>query len=142
MSDNYPQIGKAYTWQFKMVDDGDGKTPETGLTPTLEISKGGAAFAGLTGSPAPSEIGDGWYEVVVAAADMVSRVVLKATDATSRDTDERIDVPGDWIARQVGKVSANVATGVTTFYQPDNVTPQLTMTKSTVSGTSWAYTPG
>lgn len=141
MADNVPQIGKAYTWQFYMVDDTDGKTPETELTPAVTISKAGGAFAGVTGAPGPSEIGNGWYEIVVPVADMVARVVMRATDATSRDTVERIDVNGDWLAALVARREHDRTAGTVTYMQPDGVTPQFTLTYSNIDNDTFAYTP-
>ncbi len=141
MADNVPRIGKAFTWQFYMVDDADGKTPETGLTPAVTISKAGAAFAGITGSPAVSEIGNGWYEIVVPAGDMVARVVMRATDATSRDTVERINVNGDWLAVLVGKRVTNRTTKVTSFKQPDGTAEQIAFTSSNIDNDTFAWTP-
>lgn len=73
----YPfAAGKAFLFCFKLVDNTDFATPKTGKSPTVTVSKNGAAFAGLTGSPAVSEISNGWYKVTVPASDMVSGVVL------------------------------------------------------------------
>lgn len=141
MSDNYPQIGKAYVWQFKMVDDTDGKTPETGLTPVVTISKGGAAFATATGAPSVSEIASGWYEIVIPAADMVSRIILLAVDGTSRDTVQQMSPAGDWIARLVGKHNHNRSTQVTSIKQPDGTTEQFAMTYANVDDNNFTWTP-
>lgn len=52
---------------FFMVDDTDYRTPETGLTPTVTISKAGASFASPAGSVA--EVGNGVYKLTPTAAD-------------------------------------------------------------------------
>lgn len=83
--------GEAFPWVFKMVDETDVWTPETGKTPAVVISKDHAAFAGLTGSPAVSEIGSGWYGVTVPAADMdADAIVLLATAAGCAQADQAI----------------------------------------------------
>lgn len=68
---------------FYMVDDTDGKTPETGLTVTAEVSKDGGAFASAGGSV--TEISDGVYHFDAAQADMnADVVVLKFTASGAR----------------------------------------------------------
>lgn len=47
---------------FRMVSTADHLTPVAGLSPTVTISKVGAAFAATDG--VVSEIGNGWYKVV------------------------------------------------------------------------------
>ena len=78
----YPfEAGKAFLFCFKLVDVTDFASPETGKSPAVTISINGGAFGALTGSPAVSEISNGWYSVTVPATDMVSGVVvLKAID--------------------------------------------------------------
>jgi len=89
MAAGTPKVNTAFTWYFKLVDATDFATPETGISPTVEISKAGAAFASLTGSPVVSEIANGWYKVTVAASDMnATAVILKATAAGCAQTDE------------------------------------------------------
>lgn len=85
-----PAYGEAFTWIFKLVDATDFATPEPGLTPVVQISKDGAAFAGLTGAPAFAEIGSAWYKITAPAVDMTANtVVFKAIDAgNSAQTDE------------------------------------------------------
>lgn len=65
----YP-IGRNQTAQplvFLMVDATDGKSPKPDLSPTVTLSKNGAAFASPAG--AVSEIGVGWYKVAGNATD-------------------------------------------------------------------------
>ena len=85
----YPFVaGKGFLFCFKMVDETDFASPETGKSPTVTISINGAAFVALTGSPAVSEVGSGWYKVSVPDSDMVSGVVvLKATAADCAQED-------------------------------------------------------
>src|SRR4029077_7401453 len=52
---------------FFLVDSGDHISPKTGLTPTVTISKNGAAFGAPAG--AVTEIGNGWYKIAANATD-------------------------------------------------------------------------
>jgi hypothetical protein len=52
---------------FLMVDASDHVTGKTGLTPTVTLSKNGAAFGAPSG--AVSEIGNGWYKIAPNASD-------------------------------------------------------------------------
>lgn len=140
MSDNYPQVGGAFIWQFKMVDDGDGKTAETGLTPVVTINKDGAGFASLTGSPAVTELALGWYEIVVPAADMASRVILRATDATSRDSELQLSPGGDWLAVLVGKKTFDRNAQTVTYKDPGGSTTQITFTYGQVDNDTFTWT--
>lgn len=59
---------------FKMIDANDHISKKTGLTPTVNISKNGAAFSGAAGTVA--EVGNGWYSI----------------DLTTNDTDTNGDL--------------------------------------------------
>jgi hypothetical protein len=90
LADRIPAIQKnhEFRWVFKMVDSLDFATPETGKTPVVTISKDGAAFGALTGTPAVTEIGNGWYYVDVPASDMnIDAGILKAIVAGCAQTD-------------------------------------------------------
>jgi hypothetical protein len=52
---------------FFLVDSADHISPKTGLTPTVTISKNGAAFGAPAG--AVTEIGNGWYKIAGNATD-------------------------------------------------------------------------
>jgi hypothetical protein len=70
-------------FMFLMVDDTDGKTPETGLTVTAQRSLDGAAFALCANSA--MEVSNGWYKIDLAAADLNGdTVVLRFSGAGSR----------------------------------------------------------
>lgn len=77
------QASTATPLLFLMVDSGDGKTPKTGLTPTVLVSKNGAAFAAPTGAVA--EVGLGIYKLTPTAADTgtLGALVLNATAAAA-----------------------------------------------------------
>ncbi len=90
---------------FLMVDSSDHLTGKAGLSPTVTISKNGAAFASPAG--AVSEVGSGWYKVAANAtdADTVGPLLLHATAATADPTDDRFEVVSfdpDTMATQTG----------------------------------------
>lgn len=51
------------------LNDTDGVTPETGLTPAAELSKNGAAFAARNSATAVSHDAEGWYAIELNATD-------------------------------------------------------------------------
>jgi len=57
----------SYPINFLMVDATDHVTGKTGLTPTVTLSKNGAAFAAAAG--AVTEISSGWYSLAGNATD-------------------------------------------------------------------------
>lgn len=72
----------AYTsYMFLMVDDTDGKTPETGLTGiSCTRSIDGGAFGACAN--AASEVGSGWYKIDLATTDLNGdEIVLRFTKA-------------------------------------------------------------
>lgn len=77
----------SYNRAFLLVSNADHLTGLTGATPTVVISKAGAAFASPVG--AVSEIGDGWYNLALTAADTntIGDLVLHATATGSDPTD-------------------------------------------------------
>jgi hypothetical protein len=77
---------------FLMVLASDHISPATGLSPTVTLSKNGAAFASPDG--AVSEVGNGWYKVAGSAvdSDTVGPLLLHATAGTADPTDEQYDV--------------------------------------------------
>lgn len=52
---------------FLLVDATDDETAETGIAPTVQISKNGGAFANVTNTVV--EVGNGWYYVVLTTAE-------------------------------------------------------------------------
>lgn len=80
---NYNKNTAYSNYMFLMVDDTDGKTPETGLTPTCTRSIDGAAFAACANSPV--EVSNGWYKITLAASDLNGdEIVLRFTGTGSR----------------------------------------------------------
>jgi hypothetical protein len=65
----------------------DHLSPATGKTPTVTISKAGAAFASPSGTV--SEIANGWYKVAGNATDTntLGPIALHATEASSDNCD-------------------------------------------------------
>lgn len=86
------QSSTAQPLTFLLVDGTDHITPETGLTPTVTLSKNGAAFAGQAG--AVTEIGLGWYKVAGNATDTntLGSLILHATATGADPTDREFSV--------------------------------------------------
>ena len=72
---------------FLMVDSADHVTGKTGLTPTVTLSKNGAAFAAASG--AVTEISSGWYKLAANATDSntLGLLALHATGTGADPTD-------------------------------------------------------
>ena len=70
-----------------MVLSSDNITPATGLSPTVTLSKNGAAFAPAAG--AVSEVGSGWYQTAGNSQDTstIGPLLLHAVAATANPTD-------------------------------------------------------
>ena len=81
------QSSTAQALCFPMIDELDHATPKTGLTPTVTLSKAGAAFASPAG--AVTEIGSGWYKVAGNATDTntLGALILHATATGADPTD-------------------------------------------------------
>lgn len=89
------QQSVAYTRAFFLTLSSDHISPSTGKTPTVNISKGGAAFAAAAG--VVSEIGSGWYKVALTTADTGTQGDLAYhITATASDPTDFVDrvVPG------------------------------------------------
>jgi hypothetical protein len=77
-------------FSFLMVDDTDGKTPETGLTVTAQRMLDGAGFNAATNSPV--EVSNGWYKIDLSAADLNGNVVVLRFSAAGARTREIVVV--------------------------------------------------
>ena len=77
---------------FLMVDSADHIAGKAGLSPTVTLSKNGAAFAAPDG--AVTEVGNGWYKVAPNAIDAgtLGPLTLHASAAGADPTDDRFDV--------------------------------------------------
>ena len=67
------------------LDATDGVTEETGLSPTVELSKNGAAFAARNSATAIAHDANGWYRVELDATDTntLGRLIAKFDDAAT-----------------------------------------------------------
>ncbi|MCB0073276.1 MAG: hypothetical protein KDE20_17525 [Caldilineaceae bacterium] len=70
---------------FKLVTAADVTAPLTGVTPDVEISKAGGAFATATNSP--TEIGYGWYKITLTATETGTNglIIFRAGHASAYD---------------------------------------------------------
>ena len=77
---------------FLMLDNTDHITGKTGLTPTVTLSKNGAAFGAPSG--AVSEVGSGWYSIAGDAtdSDTLGSLILHAEDASADPCDDVFEV--------------------------------------------------
>lgn len=66
------------------LDKTDGVSEETGLTPAVEVSKNGAAFAARNSATGVSHDAEGWYEVELDSTDTntLGRLQVKAQSST------------------------------------------------------------
>lgn len=77
---------------FLMVLASDGRTPATGLSPAVTISKNGAAPVAPGG--AVGEIGNGWYKLTPSSGDTGTNgpLILHATAGTADPADVQAEV--------------------------------------------------
>jgi hypothetical protein len=92
MTTEIKQSTTTYPLVFLMVDSTDHVTGKTGLTPTVTLSKAGAAFGAAAG--AVSEIANGWYKVAGNATDSgtLGPLILHATGTAADPTDKEYNV--------------------------------------------------
>lgn len=100
------QSSSAKAIPFYMVDSADHIAAKTGLTPTVTISKNGAAFA--TPAGAVAEIGSGWYRIAGNATDSntIGSLLIHAT-ATGADP---YDIEHEVVAFNVDSATVTVGT--------------------------------
>lgn len=117
------QSSAGYPLLFLMVDSTDHVTGKTGLTPTVTISKAGAAFASPAG--AVTEIANGWYKVAGNATDTntFGPIALHATgtaaDPTDRDIWEVVAFnPQDATALGLSRIDATITSRMASYTQP------------------------
>jgi hypothetical protein len=91
---SYPQ-SVAYTRSFLLVQSLDHLTGLTGATPTVVISKAGAAFAAAGGTV--TEIANGWYKIALTTTDTNTLGDLAfhvtATNADPNDFTDQVSDP-------------------------------------------------
>lgn len=92
MNRSRKQSSTAYPMNFFMADSADHIAGKTGLTPTVTISKNGAAFAAPSG--AVTEIGNGWYSLAGNATDRntLGELLLHAEAEGADLTDEKYTI--------------------------------------------------
>jgi hypothetical protein len=92
MTTEIKQSTTTYPLCFLMVDSTDHVTGKTGLTPTVTLSKAGAAFGAAAG--AVTEIGSGWYKVAGNATDSntLGPLLLHATGTAADPSDKEYNV--------------------------------------------------
>lgn len=111
------QSSTSYPITFLMVDSADHIAGKTGLTPTVTISKNGAAFGAPAG--AVTEVGEGWYELAGNATDRSTLGdLLVHAEATGADpVDDRYTIvpwdPFDATALGLSKLEALDVSAVT-----------------------------
>jgi hypothetical protein len=99
---------------FLMVDSADHISAKTGLTPTVTLSKSGAAFAAPAG--AVTEVGSGWYKVAGNATDTgtLGPLVLHATATGADPVDVEFEVvafdPQDAAGFGLSRLDAAIST--------------------------------
>jgi len=122
MSYQIKQSSTAYPLVFLMVDSTDHVTGKTGLSPTVTISKAGAAFAAPAG--AVTEIGSGWYKVAGNATDSATLgpLILHATGTAADPSDAVFEVVAhdvqDATSLGLSRLDAAVTTRMATYTQP------------------------
>jgi hypothetical protein len=77
----------AYTRLFLLVQSADHITGLTAATPTVQLSKAGAGFAGAAGTV--TEIGSGWYKIALTSGDTanIGELAYHITAASADPTD-------------------------------------------------------
>ncbi len=98
---------------FLMVDSTDHVTGKTGLTPTVTLSKNGAAFGSPAG--AVSEVANGWYKVAGNATDSNTEgpLALHATATGADPTDTIYNVVDPATETYGAKTTSIVANAIT-----------------------------
>lgn len=114
----------AYTRTFFLVQSADHLSALTGATPTVTLSKAGAAFGAAAGAVA--EIGSGWYKVSLTTADTgtLGDLAFHITAASADDTDfvdqiVAVDLQ-DAVAFGLSRIDAAVSSRMATFTLPTN----------------------
>jgi hypothetical protein len=105
--------GTTPTVVFLLVDATDDETAETGLSPTVQISKNGGSFATVTNSV--TEIANGWYKVALTSTETntAGDLIIRATGTGAdewRDVRQVIDFAGFKADVSALATAANLAT--------------------------------
>lgn len=102
---------------FLMVDATDDETAETGLSPAVEISKNGGAFAAVTNSV--SEISNGWYKVTLTTTETNTNgpLIIRAT-GTGADEWRDVHQVMSNLPLTAAQVNAEVDTALSDYDPP------------------------
>lgn len=105
----------APTIVFLMVDATDDETAETGLSPTVQISKNGASF--VTSSNSATEIGNGWYKLVLTTTESNTEgfLIVRATGSGANEWRDIFQVV-ESLPADVISVDGNAATALSDFH--------------------------
>jgi hypothetical protein len=124
---------------FFMVDSTDSITGKTGLSPTVTLSKNGAALGAAGGSV--TEVGSGWYNLAANTTDTgtIGPLLLHATATGADPYDEAhqvlLDIPGGAVASVTGAVgSVTGAVGSVTGNVGGNVVGSVASVTGNVGG--------
>src|SRR3990167_5540851 len=134
------QSTTTYPLVFLMVSSSDHINGVTGLSPTVTISKAGAAFASPAG--AVSEIANGWYKVAGNATDnaTLGPLILHATGTAADPVDVVYNVTARLVDDLATPTNITAASGVTLAAtnglgnQTANITGNLSGSVGSVTG--------
>jgi hypothetical protein len=104
----------AYTRMFKLVSSTDHITAKTGATPTVNISKAGAAFGAAGGSV--TEVANGWYKIALTTTDTntLGDLAYYITASGADDT--------DFVDQVTGQILGDTLTANTTQFAGQTIT--------------------
>jgi hypothetical protein len=122
------QAQSTHPLMFLLVQSSDHVTPATGLSPTVTLSKNGAAFASPAG--AVTELANGWYKVAPNGVDCgtLGQLIVHAT-ATGADPTDAVYLivafnPDVAYSTYAGGTVAGVAAGVNLNLGQTGLTPR------------------
>ena len=127
------------------LDRTDGVTEETGLSPTVEVSKNHAAFAARNSASAISHDSNGWYAVPIDATDTgtLGPLIVKFDSAADHlpvwrefmvmpaSVFDALVSATEWLPVDSFKPEWAIAAGVITIKKPDDTTTAYTKTLNT-----------
>lgn len=132
------QSSTAQPLLFLLVDSTDHVTGKTGLTPTVTLSKSGAAFGAPAG--AVTEIANGWYKVAGNATDTntLGPLVLHATGTGADPVDIEYAVVAFDPQDAAGLGLSRVDAAITTRLAPTVAARTLDVSVTGEAGLDWA----
>ena len=117
------QSNATYPLYFYMVDSADHIAGKTGLSPTVTISKNGAAFASPAG--AVTEVANGWYKIAGNTTDSntLGELLIHATGTGADPTDKAYTIVAyDPFSRLQAQLFKNTAASNFHFQMTDSGT--------------------